>query len=91
MTRVLLAAIVILTIYGCANQPLPTANNRFGAVPCSPRFGCPDTPIGNYNEWKKPGTAPLPSGTTFGCKQGDTELIVRGAANPQACKPVERI
>jgi hypothetical protein len=63
-----------------------------GAVPCS-RFGCPDTPIGNYNEWSKPGTAPLPEGVSYSCRMGGTEIIVRGAKNPdpQTCKPVERI
>ncbi len=61
--------------------------------------GCsslPDTPIGNYDGWGKcqPGQCSKPEPTvTYRCMNGSTEVIVRGAKNPdpQTCVPVEHI
>lgn len=54
----------------------------------------PDTPIGNYDGTWGPTYRQEPAGVTYRCAApGGTEVIVRGAKNPdpQACKPVERI
>lgn len=51
----------------------------------------PDTPIGNYPIG--PVTPTQVQGVTYRCVQGGTDVLVRGAKNPdpQTCKPVERI